>query len=241
MKNTEIMQKPDLAGYTWSDLAKGLSRPKPSTYILELRESGKLAEILPEVDKLFGIPQPAEHHPEIDTGIHTMMTLDRAAELTDNIDVRFAALTHDLGKGLTDPTNWPKHFRHEELGVKPIENIATRLGVPEDTTELAVNVARYHLQAHRAFEQRAGTLVKLFEKTNAFNKPERFELFILAVQADAQGRLHHEAAPYPQAKLLTESLAQARSVGTDNLSTETILQNRARTITNVKKNLALEL
>lgn len=239
MKNTEVTKNLDLVGYTWSDLAEGLSRPKPSTYILELRETGRLAEILPEVDKLFGIPQRAEHHPEIDTGIHTMMVVDRAAQLTDNIDVRFAALTHDLGKGLTDPANWPKHFRHEDLGVKPIGNIAARLGIPEETTELAVNVAKYHLHAHRAFEQKAGTLVKLFERTNAFNKPERFELFVLAVQADAQGRLYHENKPYPQAQLLTEALAQASAIQTDGLSRERIAQDRVRRIGSLMKELAL--
>ncbi len=239
-KPLQNVRRIEVSQMTWKDISKGLSRDKPSIYILELRDTGQLKEILPEIDSLFGIPQPAEHHPEIDTGIHTLMVLDRAAELTDNIDVRFAALVHDVGKALTSSETWPKHHNHEELGVESVKKIAERLEIPEETAELAVYVARYHLQAHRAFEARPGTLVKLFENTNAFTQPERFELFVLATQADAQGRLHHETVPYPQASFLMSALQAALNVNTNSLSDDVIRQDRIRCVTDLKKNLSIE-
>lgn len=156
--------------FSWPDLSRGLALSKPSAYISDLRKRGKLGELLPEVDRLFGIPQPVQHHPEIDTGIHTLMALDRAAELTDRIDVRFAVLVHDLGKAHTDPTTWPKHYKHEQFGVKPIQDMGTRLHIPNETIDLAVSVCRYHIHAHRSLEMRPGNLVRLCPPERALCK-----------------------------------------------------------------------
>jgi tRNA nucleotidyltransferase (CCA-adding enzyme) len=196
----------------WKELSRGLMSDDPAAYIESLRDTGALKHLLPEVDVLFGVPQRAEHHPEVDTGLHTLMTLNKAAELGGDLSVRFAALVHDLGKGLTDPNQWPKHPGHEELGVPPIKDISKRLSVPRHISKLATHVAKYHLQAHTAQQLNPKTIVKLFERTGALKSPETFDKFLQAVQADAQGRLGFENRPYPQKDFLRNALNAVRGV-----------------------------
>lgn len=226
----------------WDRLAHGLSGDRPDQFIQSLRDTGELKEILPEVDALFGVPQVPEHHPEIDTGVHTLMTLRKAAELSDDVSVRYAALVHDVGKGLTDPQAWPKHHDHEELGVPPVRDIAERLNIPEETAALAEHVARYHLHAHRSFEMKPGKILKLLEETEALDRPDMFEHFVLAVQADAQGRLGMENKPYPQADLLRQTLQAIQAVDVTDLSSdEMVRQVRIQAVKDVKDHSDMNL
>lgn len=233
----------------WDELAAGLQGNDPDDFIEDMQKSGKLKEILPEVDALFGVPQTAEYHPEIDTGRHTLMTLRKARDLNGGLAVRFAALVHDLGKAVTDPDHWPKHHNHEELGVPLVEGVSDRLGVPQDVKELAVNVARFHLHAHRAMEMRPNKLVNLFENTGALDNPESFEEFIVAVQADAQGRLGMEDKPYPQADFLRATLKAANDVDVndllqdgelDQITYDKIRQRRIEAVRSTKATLELD-
>ena len=201
----------------WEEIADGLMGDDPAGYIQNLRDTGELEKVLPEVNSLFGVPQSPEHHPEIDTGVHTMMALTKATELKGGLAVRFATLVHDLGKGLTDPDHWPKHHGHEELGIPPVEDVTSRLGTPKEIVDLAMHVARYHLHAHRALELKPKTLVSLLERTDALDNPEMFEQFIVATQADAQGRLGLEDKPYPQADFLRATLKAAQEIETQDL------------------------
>jgi len=196
----------------WQELARGLMEPRPALMIETLRACGALARILPEVDALFGVPQPPAHHPEIDTGLHILLVLDYAASRDLPLAVRFAALTHDLGKGTTPPAEWPSHIAHEARGVELLENICQRLRVPVDCRELAILVMRHHGEVHKAEELKPSTLVKLLEKTDAFRRPERFELLLDACACDFHGRTGFEQLPYPQAPLLRKALQAARAV-----------------------------
>ena len=204
----------------WDELAAGLQSGNPDSFVEEMRSSGKLQLTLPEVNALFGVPQNPEHHPEVDTGVHTLMALKKARDLNGGLGVLFATLVHDLGKGVTDPKQWPKHYDHEELGVPLVERVSDRLGVPQDVKDLAVNVARFHLHAHRALEMRPNKLVNLMENMGALDNPEAFEQFIVAVQADAQGRLGMENKPYPQADFLRAALKSAQEVDVSDLLEE---------------------
>jgi len=186
----------------WMEIQKALSEKSPHIFIEVLRNCGALKEILPEVDKLFGVPQRADFHPEIDTGIHTLMTLERAAHISDDPKVRFSALVHDLGKGTTSADILPRHIGHEERGIPLVEEVCDRLRVPNDYRELAIPVTRLHLLCHKAFELRPITLLKIFRAADAFRKPERFELFLQAVEADARGRKGFEETPYIQGQWL---------------------------------------
>ncbi len=177
-----------------------------------LRECGALARIYPEIDALFGVPQPAEWHPEIDTGLHTLMVLDQAALLSDDPKVRFAALVHDLGKGTTPPSEWPGHRGHEERSVALIEALAARLRIPNEHRELAVIVARYHGIVHRAFELRPKTILEFMERADAFRRTERFAQALLACEADSRGRAGLEAGPYPQRDYLLAAREAAASI-----------------------------
>jgi tRNA nucleotidyltransferase (CCA-adding enzyme) len=163
-----------------------------------LRDCGALKPIFPEIDALFGVPQPAQWHPEIDTGVHTLMVLDQAAAMSADTRVRFAALVHDLGKGATPRAEWPSHRGHEERSVALIDALADRLRVPSDYRDLALIVARYHGIVHRAFELKPTTLLDFMERADAFRRPERFAQALLACEADARGRTGMEANPYPQ-------------------------------------------
>jgi tRNA nucleotidyltransferase (CCA-adding enzyme) len=191
-----------VAERVWQETEKALGTSRPDVYFEALRECGALAVVFPEVDALFGVPQPAKWHPEIDTGIHVMMVLRCAARLSPSIAVRFAALTHDLGKARTARDRWPSHHGHEELGVPLIEALAARLRVPNECRELAVLDSRHHGLVHRAAELRPATLLELFEKTDAFRRPERFGDLLLACEADARGRAGLEDRLYPQAGYL---------------------------------------
>lgn len=182
----------------WQETEKALRESAASEFFRVLRDCGALKIIYPEVDALYGVPQPPQWHPEIDTGIHTLMVLDQAARMSPDPKVRFAALVHDLGKGTTPPAEWPSHRGHEERSVALIDALCERLRVPGDYRDLSVIVARYHGNVHRAFELRPKTILEILEKTDAFRRPERFSQALLACEADSRGRLGLESVAYPQ-------------------------------------------
>ncbi len=198
----------------WVELQGALAESKPSQFFKVLRGCGALARIFPEIDRLFGVPQPEEHHAEIDTGIHVMMVLDQAARLSSNTRVRFAALMHDLGKGTTPEAGWPHHYGHESLGVELVKQLCERIRVPNDYRDIAALTARYHSDCHQIKERRASSVVQVLERMDAFRKPERVELFVLACEADSRGRQGMEDAPYPQAALFRSYFAVADEVAT---------------------------
>ena len=201
----------------WRELDRALGEAAPSTFILTLRECGALSVLFPEVDRLFGVAQRADYHPEIDTGIHTMMVIDRAACLSQDSRVVFAALVHDLGKGTTPASVLPRHTDHESRSVELIREMCRRLPVPNEYRDLALIVAAHHGISHRITELRPNTVVKKLEMMDAFRRPERFERFIVACQADAQGRLGLHEQPYPQADIWRRSYAAAVNVTVDDL------------------------
>jgi tRNA nucleotidyltransferase (CCA-adding enzyme) len=200
----------------WIETERALGEAQPVAYLEVLRACGALGAVLPEVAALFGVPQPEQWHPEVDTGEHTLQVLAVAAELSPDTTVRFAALVHDVGKGLTPRDQWPRHIGHEETGARLIEQMAARLRAPNEHRELAVLVARHHARVHRVAEQRPATVLELLEITDAFRRTERFERFLLACEADARGRGPElRARPYPQAALLRAALTAAASVRLD--------------------------
>ena len=207
-----------VAERAWQELSRGLMEDKPSRMFLALRECGALARILPEVDALFGVPQPAQHHPEVDTGVHIMLVLDYAAAQGYSLPVRFAALTHDLGKGQTPPELWPRHHGHEHRSVELVEKLCERLRVGNDCRDLGVLVARHHGDVHRAAELRPGTVLKLLSAVDVFRKPERFEELLAACASDMHGRAGREHEPYPQADILRAAAAAARSVNAGSIA-----------------------
>ncbi len=196
----------------WKELARALESPAPQRFFAELRDTGALVRVLPEIDRLWGVPQPAHWHPEIDTGVHTLMVLERAARLSAEPVVRFAALTHDLGKGTTPAAILPSHRGHAERGVAIVDALCERLRAPARFRELARAVARNHGHVHRAAELRPGTLIDLLEAVDAFRRPERLEQVLLACEADYRGRLGFEDRPYPQAGRVRAAFAAAASV-----------------------------
>lgn len=196
----------------WQETQRALALPMPRMFFETLRECGALRRVFPEIDALFGVPQPATWHPEIDTGVHTMMVVDQAAALSDDPRVRFAALVHDLGKGTTPPEQWPRHAGHEARGVKLLDRLCARLKIPNDYRELARLVARHHGVVHRAAEIRTTTLLDLLEHVDAFRRPERFVQFLKACEADMRGRTGFEQRPYPQADILARARAAAAAV-----------------------------
>lgn len=201
----------------WQEMEKALSERTPMSFIETLRECGALKRILPELDCLWGVPQPEEHHPEIDTGIHTMMVLEQACKLSDDPQVRFAALVHDLGKGATPKDEWPRHINHEARGADIVKIVCQRLRIPNDYRDLAERTARFHLHYHRALELKPATVVKTLEQLDAFRKPERFEKFLLASEADARGRPGYENKNLPQADYFRQTLAVSREVNVSEL------------------------
>jgi tRNA nucleotidyltransferase (CCA-adding enzyme) len=194
----------------WQEAERALGEARPAAFFEVLRACGALAHIFPEVEALFGVPQPAQWHPEIDTGVHTLMVIDMAARLSPLASVRFAALTHDLGKALTPHEKWPRHPGHEVASVRLVTELCARLRVPNEFRDLAILVARHHGVVHRAFELRPGTVLELLENTDALRRPERFESFLLACEADARGRTGLEDRSYPQGDYLRTALAAAR-------------------------------
>ena len=197
----------------WAETRKALAEPQPSAFLRVLRGCGALAVLFPEIDALYGVPQRAEFHPEIDTGVHLEMVLDAAAQLAPGNDVvGFCALTHDLGKALTPADEWPRHLGHEHRGVAPLRALAARLKVPAEHAALAEQVCREHLNAHRAFELKPATVLKLLVALDALRRPARLALFLLACEADKRGRLGHAHDAYPQAAYLHAARAVAAGV-----------------------------
>jgi tRNA nucleotidyltransferase (CCA-adding enzyme) len=200
-----------VAERVWQELSRGLMEGKPSRMFEVLRACGALKKMLPEVDKLWGVPQRAEYHPEVDTGIHLMMVLDMAARLKAPLPVRFACLAHDLGKGTTPADVLPRHIGHEERSARMLKGVCERLRVPVECREIADVVAREHGNIHRSAEFGAAALVRLLERCDAFRKPQRFADVLLACECDARGRLGLEDSPYPQRQRLLATLEAAQS------------------------------
>jgi len=203
-----------VAERVWQELSRGLMEPRPSRMFEVLRACGALARVVPELDLLWGVPQPAGPHPEVDTGVHAMMVIDYAARTGASLCVRFAALVHDLGKGATPPAEWPRHIAHEEHSVRLVEQLCERLRVPTECRDLARIVAREHGLVHRALELRAGTITKLLERIDYARRPQRLESVLAACEADYRGRLGLESRPYPQAQRLREAARAFASVDT---------------------------
>ena len=199
----------------WQETEAALAGPNPHLYFQVLRDCGALAVVFPELDALFGVPQPPQWHPEIDCGLHALMVLEQSAKLSDDIAVRFAALVHDLGKATTAKENLPSHPGHERRSVTLVNKMSKRLPVPRACRELGVLVAEYHAHCHRAFELRPQTILKLLKEIDAFRRPERFRKFLLACEADARGRTGFEDKPYPQAAYLERAGKEAGRVKAD--------------------------
>jgi tRNA nucleotidyltransferase (CCA-adding enzyme) len=199
----------------WQETERALGEAHPEVFFSTLRACGALAVIFPEIDALYGVPQPPRWHPEIDTGVHVMLALGYAARAGASTAVRFAVLVHDLGKARTPRERWPSHHGHEESGVPLIEALCARLKVPGAHRELATLAARQHTRVHRALELRAETVLALLEDCDAFRRPERFAELLLACEADARGRAGLESEPYPQAEYLRRSLTAAAAVRLD--------------------------
>ena len=197
----------------WKETESALGTRNPQVFFQTLRDCGALKVLFPEIDALFGVPAPEKWHPEIDTGVHTLMTVSMAAMLSPDIDVRFATLCHDLGKGLTPKEFWPRHHGHGPAGVKLVEQLCQRLKVPNDMRELAKLVAEFHDLIHTLPILQPKTLVKLFDAIDAWRKPQRVEQIALTSEADVRGRTRFEACDYPQGRLLREAWIAAKSVG----------------------------
>jgi tRNA nucleotidyltransferase (CCA-adding enzyme) len=202
----------------WKETEAALAGPNPQVFFEVLRECGALAVVFPEIDALFGVPQPEKWHPEIDTGVHTMMVLQQAAALSPALEVRFAALVHDLGKATTRSADLPQHPGHEIRSAKIIEKMAKRLPIPNACRTLACLVAEFHAHCHRVFELRPSTILKVLNRTDAFRRTDRFLDFVVACEADARGRTGFENRPYPQADFLRGAFAAARDVAFDDLT-----------------------
>jgi tRNA nucleotidyltransferase (CCA-adding enzyme) len=201
-----------VAERVWQEVSRGLMEKKPSRMFEVLRECGALARILPEIDALFGVPQRADYHPEVDTGVHVMMVIDHAAQQGYALPVRFAALAHDLGKATTPEHVLPRHIGHEGRSVDLLKPLCELLRVPNDCRDLALLVAREHGNIHRVMEMGAAALVRLIERCDAIRKPARFAEALQACEADARGRLGFEMRDYPQAERLRVALVAARGV-----------------------------
>ena len=201
-----------VAERVWQELSRGLMEANPSRLFETLRDCGALARVLPEVDALFGVPQTAAHHPEVDTFVHVMMVIDYAARQHYALDVRFAALTHDLGKGTTPRAEWPRHIAHEERSVGLVEKLCERLRVPAECRDLALVMAKQHGNIHRAAELRPATIVQILQSADAFRKPERFARLLQACESDSRGRLGFNERPYPQAERMAAALKAAAAV-----------------------------
>jgi tRNA nucleotidyltransferase (CCA-adding enzyme) len=202
----------------WKETEEALAGPNPRVFFESLRACRAMPVLFPEIDALFGVPQPAKWHPEIDTGIHTMMVLEQATKLSPDVEVRFAALTHDLGKGTTEPDDLPSHPGHEQRGCDLIKVMNERLPLPRACRDLALLAAEFHTHCHRASELQDKTLVKVLEKTDAFRRPQRFSQFLVACEADARGRTRFEDREYPQAELMQRAYAAAAAVDSASIA-----------------------
>ena len=201
-----------VAERVWAETEKALGEPRPDVFVSVLRDCGALKVVYPELDALFGVPQPEKWHPEIDTGIHQLMALREAVRLGGGVAVRFAVLMHDLGKANTPADKLPSHPGHEESGAALVEQLAARLRVPNQMRELALITARFHTHVHRAFELRAATVLKTLESCDALRRPDRFAEFLLACEADARGRKGFEQRDYPQRNFFAVARERAAAV-----------------------------
>ncbi|EGQ8324207.1 multifunctional CCA addition/repair protein [Vibrio cholerae] len=196
----------------WQEWHKSLSTHHPEVFLQVLRDCGALAVVLPEIDRLFGVPQPEKWHPEIDTGIHTLMVAKQAAQLSDSLLVRFAAQVHDLGKGVTPPSEWPRHKLHCHTGLNIIESLCERIRVPNEFRDLALAVCAQHSNIHRADELKPATKLKVLGLLDVWRKPERLEQVLLCCEADHRGRLGLESEPYPQREIFLRAYQAALGV-----------------------------
>jgi tRNA nucleotidyltransferase (CCA-adding enzyme) len=207
-----------VAERVWQELARGLMEKHPSKFFTTLRDCGALKKILPEVEDLFGVPQPAHYHPEIDCGVHVLMVIDDSAKCGHALELRFAALGHDLGKATTPEDTLPRHIGHEARSVDLLKKVCERLRVPSECRDLALLVAQYHSHVHRARELRASTVVKLFDSVDLWRKPERFAQILQVCESDAHGRTGHENDPYPQTEYMLECAQAARAVNAGEIA-----------------------
>jgi len=196
----------------WQEMQRSLAEQYPDVFFKVLRDCGALAKIWPELNALWGVPNPEKWHPEICSGIHTMMVLQQAVKLSNKTSVRFAAVCHDLGKSLTLKENWPRHQGHETSGLALVEKISQYLKIPKDHKVLALKVCEYHLHCHKAFELKASTIVKLFNRLDVWRKTEEFADFLITCTADFRGRLHNEEKPYPQVAYLEGAFQAALTI-----------------------------
>ena len=201
----------------WKETVRALSEASPDIYFTTLKECGALKVLFPELDCLWGIPNPEKWHPEIDTGIHTMMVLQQCSKLTNNTVTRFAALCHDLGKGITPKEQWPSHKGHEKTGVKIIQQLCQRLKIPRGFQKLAKIVSEFHLHLHRVEELNPKTIVSTLEQTNAFKDEALFEQYLVACEADFRGRTGFEKRDYPQSKIMRQALFACRDISTEQI------------------------
>lgn len=226
-----------VAERVWQETRRALGEPRPDVYFQVLRDCGALAVWFGEIDALFGVPQSPQHHPEIDCGIHALMSLQAAVASTDDIAIRWAALTHDLGKALTPGSKWPHHPGHEEQGKQPLQQLHNRLKAPKETAELALLACLWHTSVHRASTLTAEEILALFDKTDAWRRPERFAQLLAVACADSRGRTGYEQIEYPQAEYLAAALTLAQSVSARDMVArgltgkaigEALTQERAR-------------
>lgn len=201
----------------WKEISRALMEDHPQVFIQVLRACGALKELLPEVDALFGVPQPATHHPEIDTGAHVLSVLAQSARFKQPLSVRWACLVHDLGKGVTPEAEWPRHIAHEHKGLALVKAVNERFKVPRECQELALLVCQYHTHGHRALELKPSTLLELLQSFDVYRRPQRFEEFIIACEMDARGRDGFEERSYPQAEYLRSAAQAARAVSVQPL------------------------
>jgi tRNA nucleotidyltransferase (CCA-adding enzyme) len=209
----------------WQETVRALAEDSPTRFFEVLRDCGALGRLFPELDRLYGVPQPEEHHPEIDTGVHTMLVLQQAARLSSDPKIRFAALVHDLGKGITPQTEWPKHVEHEERGVPLVEALCQRLRVPNDYRDLAILVTRYHLHYHRAAEMTDEAMLETLMGLDAFRRPQRFEEFLLACEADSRGRPGYEDQQFEQPTIFRRTYAAAAAIDAGALAKQGLKGN----------------
>jgi tRNA nucleotidyltransferase (CCA-adding enzyme) len=216
-----------VAERVWQELARGLMEARPSRMFGVLRDCGALARVLPEVERLWGVPQPAAHHPEVDTGVHLMLVIDLAAHLQAPLPVRWACLVHDLGKGTTPQADWPRHIAHEARGARLADALAERLRVPGDCSELGAVVAREHGNIHRSDALGAAATLRLLERCDALRRPERFEQALLACECDARGRLGLKDTPYPPRQRLSAALRKVLAVDVASAAAQAIERGAA--------------
>ena len=223
-----------VAERVWQETELALSTDAPQEFVSVLKQCGALAVILPEVDALFGVPQPEKYHPEIDTGVHILMSLEQVAKLSDDATVRYATLVHDVGKAVTDKSKWPSHYGHEVLGIPLQQSIAKRLRVPNGHAQLAALVCEHHTKLHRVQQLRPSTLLGLFESLDALRQPKRLERFLLACEADARGRTGLEDREYPQRDYLNAVLEAVNQLDVEALLAENFKRSPSELIRNTR-------